>query len=165
MKLIKSASLAIAIMGMSVGAFAQVNQKMDLSIFPKPEKGFQLYVIEVPQSSNDGNKKIELFVGKEMETDGCNRYGLMGEFKNEELTGWGYEYYKYESKGEVMSTMIGCPDASKQFKFVSGQGLLTDYNGRMPILIYVPEGLEVKYKIYNTDGDMYNAAAVPNKTK
>lgn len=163
MKIVKLATLAFAFASISISALAQNNHKVDISIFPKPEKGFRQFVIEVPQSSNDVNRKIELFVGKEMETDGCNNYNLMGEYKTKELTGWGYSYFKYESKGDVMSTMIGCPDLPKKQKFVTGQGHMTDYNGKLPIVIYVPDGMEVRYKIYQADNDMYNAALVPQK--
>ena len=47
-----------------VSLMAQTTYKVDLAPFPKPEKGQKQVVIEVPHSQNDGNKKIEIFVGK-----------------------------------------------------------------------------------------------------
>jgi ecotin len=139
-----------------------VHSKVDTSVFPAPKKGFTQFVIEVPFSSleEDANKKIEIFVGKYQEVDTCNRHSLMGEFQTKDLQGWGYSYYEFQSKGDVMSTMMGCMDNQKVSKFISSQGLLLDYNGRMPIVLYVPEGMEVKYKIYKAEPETYQALQV-----
>ncbi|GEM_PF-5905682 len=61
-------------------AFAQSTQNVDIIPFPKAEKGMKQVVIEVPHSNNEVNKKIEIFVVKSMQTDGCNRIGLSGQF-------------------------------------------------------------------------------------
>ena len=135
-------------------------QKVDVSIFPKPEKGYKQMVIEVPHSKQDDNKKIEFTVGKMMEVDGCNSFGLMGKLEKKDLQGWGYDYYVFQSKGDVFSTQMACPDAPKRNLFVSSQPEMTRYNGRMPIVIYVPEDMEVKFKIFTADQDQYEAQEV-----
>ena len=66
-------------------------------------------------------------------------------------------------KGEVTATMMGCPDAPKRNLFVTAQPQLTRYNGKMPIVIYVPEGYDVTYSIYKTDGEEYKAMEVRHK--
>lgn len=117
-------------------------------------------VIEVPHSSQDSNKKIEFTIGKMMEVDGCNSHGLMGSLEKKDLKGWGYDYYVFQSNGDVFSTQMGCPDAAKRNLFVSNQPETTRYNGRMPIVIYVPEEFEVKFKIFTADQDEYVAQEV-----
>ncbi|MBB1140500.1 ecotin [Myroides sp. WP-1] len=139
---------------------ASMAQKVDVSIFPKPEKGYKQMVIEVPHSKQDDNKKIEFTIGKMMEVDGCNSFGLMGKLEKKDLQGWGYDYYVFQSKGDVFSTQMACPDAPKRNLFVSSQPETTRYNGRMPIVIYVPEEFEVKFKIYTAGQDEYEAQEV-----
>jgi len=138
-------------------------QKVDVSVFPKPEKGYKQVVIEVPHSAQDANKKIEFRVGKMMEVDGCNNYGLQGTLEKKDLQGWGYDYYVFQSKGDVFSTQMGCPDAPKRHLFVSALPETTRYNGRMPIVIYVPQEYDVKFKIFTSDNDEYDAQEIRQK--
>ncbi len=136
----------------------EIITKVDPSIFPDPEKGYKKMVIEVPHSANDSDKKIEFLVGKMMEVDGCNHFGLQGTLEKVDLQGWGYDYYVFKTKGEIISTQIGCPDLEKRRLFVSNQPTLTRYNGKLPIVIYVPEEYDVQFKIYQTDKEIYRAA-------
>lgn len=159
----KILALAVLFMGTISGVMAQTITKVDVSVFPKPENGYKQVVIEVPHSDLDSSKKIEFKVGKWMEVDGCNYFNLMGTLEEKDLSGWGYSYYTFETKGEVTSTMMACPDSPKRNLFVTALPQLTRYNGKMPIVIYVPEGYDVTYSIYKTDGEVYKALEVRNK--
>jgi len=142
---------------------AQTFTKVDTDIFPKAEKKQKKVVIEVPYSSTDSDKKIEIFVGKEMETDQCNQYSLPGSFLKKDLKGWGYSYLVFNSNGNAVSTMKACVDSGIKTQFVYGQGYLVDYNGRTPIVVYIPEGFSVKYKIYKADSEWYEAPEILEK--
>lgn len=159
----KVLALAVLFMGTISGVMAQTVTKVDVSIFPKPEQGYKQVVIEVPHSDLDSSKKIEFKVGKWMEVDGCNYYSLMGTLEEKDLSGWGYSYYTYTTDGEAVSTMMGCPDLPKRNLFVSSQPQLTNYNGKMPIVIYVPEEYQVTFTIYKTDGEEYKALDIRQK--
>lgn len=160
--MIKSILSGTLLMG-SIFAFAQTTYKVDLKPFPKAEQGMKQVVIEVPHSEQDQNKKIEILVGKEMETDKCNRYSLGGSFDSKELQGWGYNYLTFKTNGNVASTRMVCADNSKISQFVTSQGYLMNYNGRMPIVLYIPDGYEAKFNIYTTDGDLYSAQEIRSK--
>jgi len=43
------------------------------------------------------------------------------------------------------------PDAPKVKRFVTlgGEPLLIRYNSRLPIVVYVPEGVEVRYRVWS----------------
>ncbi|MFC4685383.1 ecotin family protein [Epilithonimonas pallida] len=142
---------------------AQTFIKVNTDIFPKAEKNQKKVVIDVPYSPTDANKKIEIFVGKDMETDKCNQYSLSGSFVKKDLKGWGYDYLVFNSNGNAVSTMKACLEPGKKVQFVYAQGYLTDYNGRMPIVIYIPEDFSVKYKIYKADSEWYEAPEVSEK--
>lgn len=135
-----------------------VISKIDPKIFPEAQKGFKKMIIEVPYSSNDADKKIEFYVGKWMDVDGCNTFNLMGSYEQKDLQGWGYSYWVFNTKGDVRSTMMACPDQKGRHLFVSANPEIVDYNGRMPIVIYVPEGYDVQFKIFKAANETYQAA-------
>jgi ecotin len=148
-----------AFVSLSIQAIAQqIVSKQDLSIFPMPESGYKKVIIEVPYSDKDDQKKIEFSVGKWMEVDGCNYFNLQGTLETKDLQGWGYNYYVFKTNGQVTSTMMGCSDAAMRNLFVTAQPEMVRYNGKLPIVIYVPEEYQVKFKIFKAEEDTYWAA-------
>lgn len=146
---IKSA-LLLAVFGiLTTGAFAQ-EKKVDISIFPEAKEGYKKVVLNVPKKGKEDNLQLEIFVGKYVEVDMCNNHFLIGEFKDKELKSWGYTYYEYKTKGDVGGTMMACPDNKKQTKFVNGKGEIIRYNSKVPVVVYVPNGMEVKYRVWKT---------------
>lgn len=146
MKLI-SKVVAFAFTVVTTLGFAQTSFLEEAKTYPAAEKGMIQHIIYLPKSAdkNESHKKVEVFVGKYMETDLCNNYGLMGEFVKKEVPGKNWlTYYDFQSKGDAISTMMGCMEAGTQTRLVKSQTLLMDYNGNLPIVIYTPEGMEVR---------------------
>ena len=112
---------------------------------------------------DNSNKKIEIFVGKNTKVDKCNRHFLSGELQSQELKGWGYNYYTFKTNGNIGGTLMACNETGTVDKFVSAQPFLTDYNGKMPIVIYAPEGYDVQYKIFKAEPENYRAFQVKQK--
>jgi ecotin len=48
------------------------------------------------------------------------------------------------------------PNAPKVDRFITlgGEPYLIRYNSRMPVVVYVPEGVEVRYRIWTTAAEM-----------
>lgn len=157
----------IGIMGTTAISAQEIHQKVDTSIFPKAEKGITQFVIEVPFGGieSDNNKKVEVIVGKYQQIDKCNHFFLSGTMDKKDLKGFDYNYYEFKTKGDVAGTLMGCGETGSVTKFVSAAPIIIDYNGRMPIVVYVPEGYEVKYKIYKAEPDLYNALQTRSKSK
>ena len=153
----------LLMLGASNMASAQSTLYHDLSMFPQPEKGFKQMVIEVPHSKLDGNKKIEFRVGQWTEVDGCNSFMLMGKLEEKGLEGWGYTYYVFNSDGGMSSTMMACPDAPKRRLFVATQPTMVRYNGKLPVVIYVPEKYDVLFNVYVKDSEDFIAKEVRYK--
>ena len=66
------------------------------------------------------------------------------------LKGWGYTFYEVTGSDVAMSTMMAAPEGGQKIeRFVSGTPLLTPYNSRLPIVVYVPKGYEVRYRIWS----------------
>ncbi|MFK7899457.1 MAG: serine protease inhibitor ecotin [Cyclobacteriaceae bacterium] len=124
-----------------------VEKAHDLSMYPKAEDGQARSVISLPKKEDESNYKVELFIGKTLEVD-CNRHSLGGSLTSQSVKGWGYTYFDFQTDGRIMSTKKGCPEGSKKEKFVYYKSDLIRYNSRLPVVVYVPEGYEVKYKVW-----------------
>ena len=126
----------------------------ELKAFPKAKDGMERLVIEVPTKTRaeEGGFKVELIPGKLMMTDGVNLVRLGAAIEERPLKGWGYTYYEITGSGLTMSTLMATPEGSKQVeKYVQGTSILIRYNSRLPIVIYVPKGYEVRYRIWKAD--------------
>ena len=136
-----------------------INAKVNTDLFPVAGKGMSKFVIEVPHSTieEDNTKKVEIIVGKYTQTDKCNNHFMVGQLEKKDLKGYGYNYYEYKGDGSIAGTMKGCLDSGTMSKFVSAQPTLVDYNGRLPIVVYVPEGFDVQYRIYKAQPEQYKA--------
>lgn len=128
---------------------------LDLSVFPAVSADQKQVVINLPAKESQAAEKkykVELIAGKTMAVD-CNKYGLNGLLQEKTVDSMGYIYYTFSTNGETWSTMMGCPEESRHEEFVSAQPLMIDYNSQIPIVIYLPEGYELRYTIW-TAGEM-----------
>lgn len=125
--------------------------KQTLQAFPAAKTGQQRVVIQLPAlpEAQWAERKVELRIGKEIMTDGINHTFLTGEIKPKTLQGWGYTYYETSKELAVGNTLMAVPDGAKSLKkWVSTAPVLLDYNPRLPIVVYLPESYEVKYRLW-----------------
>lgn len=151
--------LAIACVSTSALAAEQPLEKV--APYPKAEKGMKRQVIQLPQQQDESAFKVELMIGQTLEVD-CNRHRLGGQLESKTLEGWGYDYYVVEKISGPVSTMMACPDQKKTKKFVTaslGDDGMLRYNSKLPIVIYAPENVEVKYRIWEAQETVHNAVA------
>lgn len=121
-----------------------------LKPFPQAQTGQQRHVIELPAQPDEAAFKVELIAGKTLAVD-CNQQRLSGQWQEQTLQGWGYTYYELSQVGPGMSTLMACPDNSRTEAFVpvAGEPLLLRYNSRLPLVIYAPKDVEVRYRIWS----------------
>lgn len=126
--------------------------------YPQPGKGQQRHVIEVPTQTNEADYKIELIAGKTMEVD-CNHYSLGGQWQRKSVEGWGYDYYELEQVSPATSTLMACPDNTRQQAFVAvgGEPLLVRYNSQLPLVIYTPDDVEVRFRVWSAAANSSSA--------
>lgn len=128
----------------------------DLQMYPAARDGFARLVFRVPAVDDEPSRKVEIIVGKNLSVD-CNRTSFGGTLERRVVKGWGYPYYVLEKFGGPMSTMMACPSGyenTKEFVTVAGDGFFQRYNSKLPMVVYVPEGFEVRYRIWSAEDDI-----------
>jgi len=137
--------------------------RLDLKPYPAPAAGEARWVIQVPGvlrpspdpalSSDPDDWRVELIVGREMEVD-CNRQLLQGGISPESVPGWGTTIYRVSGGERALSTLMACPpDQPKRRAFVplAGEPTLVRYNASLPIVIYAPKGLQVRWRLWKAE--------------
>ena len=126
--------------------------------FPKPESGFTRQVIHLAPQTKEDDFQVEILAGKTLTVD-CNRQRLGGMLEEKNLEGWGYPFYRLDKVIGPMSTLMACPDgkSKKDFVPVVGDGFLLRYNSKLPIVLYVPKDIEVRYRIWSASSKVEKA--------
>ncbi len=135
---------------------APVHGADNMKAFPPAEEGMVRYVLQLPEQTDEADIKVELIVGKTVLADEDNRYFFGGKIVSENIQGWGFTLYKVTDLGPMAGTLMASdPSAPKVNRFVSlgGDPYLIRYNSRLPIVVYVPKGVEVHYRLWHADTD------------
>lgn len=132
----------------------------NLKAFPPAEPGQVRYVLQLPEEPDEDALKVELLVGRTVETDAANRYFFGGRLEEETIQGWGFTRYVLRELGPMAGTLMAVdPDAPKveRFVMIGGEPRLLRYNSRLPLVVYVPDGVEVRYRLWRADGNVRTA--------
>lgn len=148
-KLALFAALAAAISGC---ATKQEPPRVLSQVAPYPEAklGQVRHVIWLPTQKNEDLYRVELVPGKQMLTD-CNTRSMAGKLSEHSLKGWGYGFFQLEGVAGPVSTMMACPPGQEQVeRFVSVQveNALVRYNSKLPVVVYTPADIELRYRIW-----------------
>ena len=145
--------LLFALLGLVCGCAAQEPNRY-LDAFPPAGEGMERYIIQLPhkERGEEDAFRVELIVGKKMQTDGVNRLRLGGEIADQPLKGWGFTYYEVKKIGPAASTLMAVPPGTPKVEaFVALPTRLIRYNSRVPLVVYVPQDAEVRYRIWQAD--------------
>jgi ecotin len=128
----------------------------DLKAFPPAEKGMVRYVLQLPEQKDESAFRVELIIGRTVRTDTVNRYFFGGRIEAQTIAGWGYTRYTLSDLGPMAGTlMAAAPDAPMTDRFITlgGEPYLIRYNSRLPVIVYAPEGAEVRYRIWSAGAE------------
>ncbi len=150
MKTILTQLLVVGLALFSLPAFAAEHSQ--LKAFPPAADGMERIVIELPhkERGEEDSFKVELIPGKVMLTDGVNLTRIGLSIVPHPLKGWGYTYYEVTGSDVAISTLMAVPESQEKVStFVHGSSLHIQYNSRLPIVIYMPRGYEIQYRIWS----------------
>jgi ecotin len=128
----------------------------NMKAFPPAEEGMVRYALQLPKQDDESGSRVELIVGKTVQVDEGNRYFFGGKIEQETIKGWGFTRYKVAKLGPMAGTLMAIdPNAPKVARFIAlaGEPYLVRYNSRLPIVVYVPEGVEVRYRIWTAGAE------------
>lgn len=132
----------------------------NLKAFPPADPGMTRHVIQLAKAQDETTRKVELIVGKTVKTDAQNRYFFAGRLETESIPGWGYDRYILRALGPMAGTLmavnVGAPEVDR-FITLGGEPTLLRYNSRLPLVVYVPVGVEVRYRIWQAGAELINA--------
>ena len=109
------------------------------------------HVLQLPRQEDEAAYKVELIAGKTVQVDEGNRYFFGGKIEEVTIEGWGFPRYVVSKLGPMAGTLMAVdPNAPKVSKFVAlgGEPYLVRYNSQLPIVVYAPEGVEARYRIW-----------------
>ena len=130
----------------------------DLKPWPPARNGESRFVIRLPALEDETAHRIELRIGKTLEID-CNRHWFGGKFERSVVNGWGYPMYRLVSVAGPASSMMACPEDEKRSAFVTVnlEDPFLAYNSKLPVVVYVPEGFTVRYRVWSANDVMRDA--------
>ncbi len=131
----------------------------DMRPYPVAAPGFQRMVFRLPALENESDRKVEIVVGKTLSVD-CNQTWFGGDLEKRVAEGWGYPYFVLHQAGGPASTMMACPPGEERieaFVAVRGNGFLQRYNSQLPMVVYVPDGFAVRYRVWAAEQEMGHA--------
>jgi ecotin len=135
-----------------LSAMLTVHAADNMKAFPPAEEGMVRYVLRLPEQDDEFAYKVELMAGKTVEVDEGNRYFFGGTIEKETIKGWGFPRYNVSRLGPMAGTLMAIdPNTPKVSRFIAlgGEPYLIRYNSRMPIVVYAPEGVEIRYRIWS----------------
>ena len=132
--------------------------EQDLEPWPPAGDGETRFVIRLPALQDESGHRVELRIGKDLEID-CNRHWFGGKLEREVVSGWGYPMYRLIDVAGPASSMMACPEEEKRMAFVAVNmdDPFVSYNSKLPIVVYVPEGFVVRYRVWSADNVMRDA--------
>jgi ecotin len=129
----------------------------NLKAFPPAAEGMVRHVLQLTKQDDESLFKVELIAGKTVLIDSKNMYFFGGKIEEETIEGWGFPRFIVRELGPMGGTLMAVdPNEPKADRFVklAGEPYLIRYNSRLPVVVYVPEGVEVRYRIWRAESEM-----------
>ena len=126
----------------------------NMKAIPPADPGMARYVINLPPLQDESAVEVELVIGKTVRVDERNRYFFGGKLEKETMRGFGYGRYLLRKLGPMVSTRMAVdPNVPKVDRFVAlaGEPRLVRYNSRLPLVVYVPAEVEVRYRLWRAE--------------
>ncbi|AYU77467.1 ecotin, putative [Leishmania donovani] len=122
--------------------------------YPAAAPGQVRKVIYLPQQNptvEQQHLRVQIIPGRHENCEDGRLYKLTGSVTEETLQGWGYSYYVVKL-GDIYAAHRSSSDPARVTTFVAlDENPVIAYNSKLPIVVYVPEGAELRYRIWTDD--------------
>jgi len=122
-----------------------------LRAVPASLPGFRRYVFHLPPQPDEDRLEVELVGGKDVFIDSalCLRPFMDGEFQRHDVQGsFPLAYWVLTGKGQSVTLMAACfPPRPPATVFIAAQPARLRYDSRTPQIVFVPSGLELRYRV------------------
>ena len=128
----------------------------NMKAFQPADEGQTRHVLPLPKLDDESAAKVELIIGKTVKVDSVNRHFFGGKIEAVNIQGWGFTRYVVEKLGPMAGTRMAPPPGAPlvdRFVKLGGPPYLIRYNSKLPVVVYVPKGTEVRYRIWRGDGE------------
>jgi ecotin len=118
--------------------------------YPRAPDGMERKVILLPKLDREAedDHRVEIVVGKVVVTDGVNIHRFGGELREVDIPGWGFSFWQADGTFDApLQTRIAGPQDPAS-RFVAGPSQLVRYNSRLPLVVMVPAGCEVRWRVW-----------------
>ncbi|NLI82387.1 MAG: proteinase inhibitor I4 serpin [Deltaproteobacteria bacterium] len=109
------------------------------------------HVLRLPAQDDESAFRVELMVGRTVQVDERDQHFFSGRIQAETIKGRGYARYTGNKLGMIAGTRMAVdPTAAKVSRFFTrgGEPYLIPCNSLLPVVVYVPECAEVRYRIW-----------------
>ena len=147
---------------LAVLSVAALADDPNMKAFPPADAEQTRFVISVPKQDDEYAFKVELVIGKTVKADPVNHFFFGGKLETETIQGWGFDRYILRKLGPMAGTLMGVEPGTPnvdRFVTIGGEPQLLRYNSRLPLVVYVPKGVEVRYRIWRADAKSETAKA------
>ena len=143
----------------TVGCSPTVPKRGDMTPFPVAPGGETRHVIRLPAAGDEDTLRVELVVGRQVLAD-CNRQWFGGKLERDVASGWDHPVYRMTSVAGPATTMKACPegDVHEAFVRVRFENPFVPYDSSAPLVVYVPQGFVVRYRIWQGQQKLRDAA-------
>ncbi len=136
-------------------------QAAESPALPPADAGLVRYVLPLPSQDDESLYKLELIVGKTVRIDAQNNYFFGGIIEKHTIPGRGTSLYRVTSLGPITCTSVAVDPGTPlvdRFVTLGGEPYFIRYNSRIPVVIDVPEGAEVRYRLWSAGPEIPLAA-------
>jgi ecotin len=144
--------------------------RLDLSAYPQPAPGERRWVIQLPGvlppshdpalSPDPREWRVQLIVGQMAEVD-CNATSFRARLRAWRPGADQREAYRVDAVGPLVSTRMACPAGTgrrRAFVTMAGKPYVVPYNASVPIVVYAPAPLELRWRLWKAERDSREAS-------
>ncbi len=139
--------------------FATEEAENNLKPYPAATEGMLRHVIILPhkERGEEDDFRVEIIVGQTVRGDSVNRMMMGGQIEEKTLEGWGFTYF-VATPGPIAQTLMApMPDQPDVERFVTMTPILIRYNSRLPLVVYTPADMLVRYRIWSAPAESQEA--------